>query len=111
MCKALLSRIETHFYHTCDLRLREAESGQQAGKRAATKRRMIERDGGDGKVSLGGLPGRIGIKVANIMRSHRNQGNAFLRGITSGTFTDGASRLSMPSATVRHHARLWEENG
>jgi hypothetical protein len=43
------------------------------------------------------MPGRVGIKVGNMMRSRHSEANAF--------------GLFMPSGTVRHNARLWEENG
>ena len=56
----VLSEIETHFYHTWDSRLCEAETDEIA---------RVERLG-----LPGGMPGRIGIKVGNIMRSRRNQG-------------------------------------
>jgi hypothetical protein len=81
--------VETYFYHTWDL-----NSAKQ-----------------DANDASGGLPRRSSIKVGKMMRSRGSQGNDRLRGITSGTFTDGASRLFKPSAMVRHDARLWEENG
>ena len=59
----------------------------------------------------GGVLGRVSIKVGKMMRSRRDDGNAFLRGIISGIIIHGASRLFLPSAAVRHHARLGEENG
>jgi len=39
-------------------------------------------------ILAGGMPRTVGIKVDKIMRSRRNQGNAFLRGITSGTLVN-----------------------
>ena len=62
-----------------------------------------------GPASAGGLPGRTSIKVGNIMRSRRNQGQRLLARSHQRNLYQ--RRLSMPSATVRHHARLWEENG
>jgi hypothetical protein len=56
----------------------------------------------------GGLPGRTRIKVGNIMRSHRNQGNAFLRGITRGTLFHGASPCRAPrSAATPGYGGEW----
>ena len=63
-------------------------------------------------IAAGGLAGRGSIKVGNIMRSRRKQGKVLLRGITQAEpFSNGASRLLMPSAAVRHYARFREENG
>jgi hypothetical protein len=47
---------------------------------------------GESEPSLqsGGLPGRVSIKVGNIMRSRSNKDSTFVRGITRGTFMDSA---------------------
>ena len=59
----------------------------------------------------GGLPRRRSIKVDKMMRSLAGWSSACREESQAEPFTNGASRLFKPSATVRHHARLWEENG
>ena len=88
--QSFLSRMETYFYHTWGLRLREVESARHSRRLAGQNRHQSWYYKCDPAAT---------------------KAVAFLRGITSGTFTHGASRLFMPSATVRHHARLEEGNG
>ena len=57
------------------------------------------------------MPRRVGIKVGNMMRSRRSQENFLLPVSAAEPYITGVSCLFMPGATVRHHARLWEENG
>jgi hypothetical protein len=72
--------------------------------------RLREKEGQNG---AGGMPRRISIKVGTIMRSRRNQGQRLSARNHKRNLIDidGASCLFMPSAMVRDHAQLWEENG
>jgi len=81
--------VETLFYHTWELRRGEVESGNAAG----------------------GMPGRIGIKVGNMIRSRRNQGQRLPARNHKRNLYQRRLILFMPSAMVRDYARLWEENG